>query len=88
LGYPWLRDFNPDIDWPTGKLKGPQVIIETLFYSRFPTMRRIMEKCENNVTPTLDHPSDDIKVRVAETQNPETPSKEPETTLEASSSTH
>jgi len=51
-------------------------------------MRRIMEKCENNVTPTLDHPSDDIKVRVAETQNPETPSKEPETTLEASSSTH
>jgi hypothetical protein len=23
LGYPWLRDFNPDIDWPTGKLNGP-----------------------------------------------------------------
>jgi len=44
LGYPWLRDFNPDIDWPTGKLKGPQVEIETPFYSRFPTMCHIMEK--------------------------------------------
>jgi hypothetical protein len=88
LGYPWLRDFNPDIDWPTGKLRGPQVEIETPFYSRFPTMRRIMEKREKHVTPALDHPSDDIKVRAAETQNPEAPSKEPETTPDASSSTH
>jgi hypothetical protein len=23
LGYPWLRDFNPNIDWPTRKLRGP-----------------------------------------------------------------
>jgi hypothetical protein len=22
LGYPWLRDFNPQIDWPTNKLLG------------------------------------------------------------------
>jgi len=81
LGYPWLRDFNPDIDWPTGKLKGPQVEIQTPFYSRFPTLRHIMEKRANNVIPTQDHPSDDIKVRAAETQNPETPP-------EASSPTH
>jgi hypothetical protein len=88
LGYPWLRDFNPDIDWPTGKLKGPQVKIETPFYSRFPTIRRIMEKRANNVIPTRDHPSDDVKIRTAETQNPETPSKEPETMPDASSSTY
>jgi len=85
LGYPWLRDFNPDIDWPTGKLRGPQVEIQTLFYSRFPTMCRIMEKRANNVIPALDHPSNDIKVRAAETQNPETPSKEPKAMPEASS---
>jgi hypothetical protein len=44
-----------------------------------------MEKCANNVTPTLDHPSDDIKIRVAETQNPETLSKVLGAMLEASS---
>jgi len=88
LGYPWLRDFNPDIDWPTGKLKGPQVKIETPFYSRFPTMCCIMEKRANHIVPTSDHPSDDTKIRGAETQNPETPSKEPETMPEALSSTY
>jgi hypothetical protein len=88
LGYPWLRDFNPDIDWPTGKLRGPQIEIQTLFYSRFPTLHRIMEKCTGKVIPTLDHPTDDTKIRAVETQNPETPSKEPETMLEASSSTY
>ena len=46
-----------------------------------------MEKRGNNVIPTRDHPSDDIKVRGAETKNPETPSKEPETTPDAPSST-
>jgi len=33
LGYPWLRDFNPQIDWPHYKLVGPPVAIETIFYS-------------------------------------------------------
>jgi hypothetical protein len=23
LGYPWLREFNPEIDWPTKFIKGP-----------------------------------------------------------------
>jgi hypothetical protein len=23
LGYPWFREFNPDIDWPTKFVKGP-----------------------------------------------------------------
>jgi hypothetical protein len=47
-----------------------------------------MEKCAKSTIPTLDHPSDDIKIRTAETQTPrphETLSKEPEAPLEASS---
>ena len=44
LGYPWLRDFNPQIDWPHCKLVGPPVTIETIFYSRFPMLQKIMEK--------------------------------------------
>ena len=35
LGYPWLRAFNPTIDWPTCKLLGPPVKIETLLHSRY-----------------------------------------------------
>ena len=44
-----------------------------------------MEKRTEKVIPTLDHPSNDIKIRAAETQNPKTPSKAPETPPEASS---
>jgi hypothetical protein len=29
LGYPWLRDFNPRIDWKGGYVLGSKVIIET-----------------------------------------------------------
>jgi Reverse transcriptase (RNA-dependent DNA polymerase) len=29
LGYPWLRDFNPQVDWPTNTLPGPPVEIKT-----------------------------------------------------------
>jgi hypothetical protein len=24
FGYPWLQTFNPEIDWATGVVKGPQ----------------------------------------------------------------
>ena len=85
LGYPWLRNFNPDINWTTGKLNGPQVEVKTLFYSHFPTIWRIMEQHQKETIPTLDHPSDDVKIRAAETQNPETPSNESEVPLETSS---
>jgi hypothetical protein len=44
-----------------------------------------MEKCAKGIIPTHDHPSNDTKIRAAETQNPETPSKELEAPLEASS---
>jgi gag-polyprotein putative aspartyl protease len=28
LGYPWLEEFNPDIDWKVGAMKGPQIELE------------------------------------------------------------
>jgi hypothetical protein len=44
-----------------------------------------MERCKKSVIPTLNHPSDNIKIRVTETQNTETLSKGIEAPLEASS---
>ena len=32
LGYPWFREFQPDIDWANGMLKGPAVHMETLLF--------------------------------------------------------
>ena len=29
LGYPWLEEFNPDIDWKNGKLLGSHVQLKT-----------------------------------------------------------
>jgi hypothetical protein len=28
LGYPWLEEFNPNIDWKVGAMKGPQIELE------------------------------------------------------------
>jgi hypothetical protein len=28
LGYPWLEEFNPDIDWKAGAMKDPQIELE------------------------------------------------------------
>jgi hypothetical protein len=42
-------------------------------------------ECKKSAIPTLDHPSDDIKVRTTETQKPETLPKEPKALAEASS---
>jgi hypothetical protein len=33
LGYSWLRDFNPQIDWLNYKLVSPHVKFETTFYA-------------------------------------------------------
>jgi hypothetical protein len=29
LGYPWLKEFNPNIDWNKGQILGPKIQIET-----------------------------------------------------------
>ena len=47
LGYPWLRNFNPDLDWANSKLIGPAVCMETLFYRCFPCLRELMKKQQN-----------------------------------------
>ena len=44
LGYPWLQTFNPNIDWPSCKLIGPPVKIETLFHRRYPSLRDALKK--------------------------------------------
>ena len=32
LGYPWLRTFTPSIDWKSGRVLGPKIIIKTALY--------------------------------------------------------
>jgi len=32
LGYPWFREFQPDIDWANGMLRGPTIQMETLLF--------------------------------------------------------
>ena len=43
FGYPWLRDFNPNVDWGTGQVLGPPVRIETGLFqtAKQATMERI-----------------------------------------------
>ena len=41
LGYPWLRAFNPDINWPNCKLIGPKVKMETMLHARNPRLREM-----------------------------------------------
>ena len=43
FGYPWLRDFNPNVDWGTGRVLGPPVQIETGLFqtAKQATMKRI-----------------------------------------------
>jgi len=42
LGYPWLRDFNPQIDWPTNKLIGPAVKLSTTTHQPLPHIRQLL----------------------------------------------
>jgi len=34
FGYPWLTDFNPEFDWPNGKVKGGKFTAATLIHGR------------------------------------------------------
>jgi len=44
FGYPWFREFNPDIDWPNGMLKGPKVKMETLKHGTFQYARNFIKE--------------------------------------------
>jgi hypothetical protein len=55
LGYPWLRAFNPDIDWPNCKLIGLAINMETLLHARNPRLREILANkwgVLNSIIPT------------------------------------
>jgi hypothetical protein len=45
LGYPWLRTFNPRINWEEGKILGPEIRIETcgLGKQRREVLGRVLE---------------------------------------------
>ena len=45
LGYPWLRTFNPRINWEEGKILGPEIQIETcgLGKQRREVLGRVLE---------------------------------------------
>jgi len=51
LGYLWLHTFNPNIDWPSCKLIGPAVKIETLFHKHYPSFCEALKK-KWGITPT------------------------------------
>src|SRR5216683_2104006 len=44
LSFPWLHTFNPNIDWPSCKLIGPAVKIETLFHRCYLTLHKAQKK--------------------------------------------
>jgi hypothetical protein len=71
LGYPWLRAFNPDIDWPNCKLVGPKVKMETMLHARNPRLREMLANkwgVLNNTIPVQDKPDQvDLVVRKTET---------------------
>jgi hypothetical protein len=70
LGYPWLRAFNPDIDWPNCKLVGPKVRMETKLHARNPRLREMLANkwgVLNSTIPVQDRADQvDLVVRNAE----------------------
>ncbi len=42
LGYPWFRNFNPQIDWPKYKLIGPSMHFDTTFSIKFPHLQEML----------------------------------------------
>jgi len=44
LGYPWFRDFQPDIDWANGMLRGLPIYMEMLLLG---TLQRAKKYLQN-----------------------------------------
>ena len=44
LGYPWFREFQPDIDWANGMLRGPPIHMEILLLG---TLQRAKKYLQN-----------------------------------------
>jgi len=74
LGYPWLRAFNPEINWPNCKLMGPKVKMETMLHARNPRLREMLANkwgVLNSTIPVQDKP-DQVDLVVRNTEIAET----------------
>src|SRR6267142_2805748 len=49
LGYPFLREFNPQIDWSEGKLQGGMVSLQS---TKFRYLRRLFRRAEETLKET------------------------------------
>jgi len=43
LGYPWFRDFQPNINWANGMLRGPPIHMETLLLGTLQRAKRYLQ---------------------------------------------
>ncbi len=66
LGYPWLCTFNPNIDWPSCKLIGPTMKIETLFHGCYPILCEALKK-KWGIIPTQEK-ADQVDLVVKQTE--------------------
>ena len=53
LGYPFLREFNPQIDWKAGKLIGGDVSLQS---TRFRYLKRFLERASTKLKKTGEMP--------------------------------
>jgi hypothetical protein len=70
LGYPWLRAFNPEINWPNCKLIGPTIKMETLLHARNPRLREMLANkwgVLNSIIPTQEK-ADQVNLVVRHTE--------------------
>jgi hypothetical protein len=44
FGFPWGQTFKPDIDWVEGRIKGPQVQVETLLLGKYQRIRNFVKE--------------------------------------------
>jgi len=47
LGYPWFREFQPDINWADGMLRGPTIQMETLLFGTLQQAKKYLGDKKN-----------------------------------------
>ena len=48
LGYPWFREFQPDIDWANGMLRGPTIQMEKLLFGTLQQAKKYLKEGKDN----------------------------------------
>jgi len=51
FGYPWLAEFNLDVNWPEAIVNGPRFRVETLVLGKL-TNRNICSTCRLSLSPS------------------------------------